>query len=79
MLACYSALRLTILGSVGGYHGSIGVELNGTFLKRFATPLAWNKIFYPFDEEVFGRLNLTMWPALFSAAYGAMAVGAYLA
>jgi hypothetical protein len=77
LLLLMLALRLVLLGSIGGYHGTIGYMLNGTPLLRFLSPVAWNKLFYPLDQNAF--LSMPWFPLVYSFLYLLMGAGSFFA
>ncbi|MBS2008301.1 MAG: hypothetical protein JST01_14735 [Cyanobacteria bacterium SZAS TMP-1] len=77
LLLLMLALRLVLLGNIGGYHGTIGYMLNGTPLLRFLSPVAWNKLFYPLDQNAF--LSMPWFPLVYSFLYLLMGAGAFFA
>jgi len=77
ILALALGLRFIILGSIGGYHGTIGYMLNETPIIRFISPIAWNKIFYPLDQNAFAQVP--WFPLLYSLTYLLMALGCWVA
>jgi|GEM_PF-2179434 len=76
VLAICAMIRFAVLGGIGGYHGTFGAVFDDHPWQRILDPIAWNKLFYPLDEQQF--FKTPNYPFLFSATYLFMALGAVL-
>jgi hypothetical protein len=48
---CYRAVALGTM--IGGYGGAVGEGLHSSFLRRWTDPVSIEKVFFPFNDEVF--------------------------
>jgi len=74
VISICALIRFSVLGGIGGYHGTYGAVFDARHWQGLLDPMAWNKLFYPLDEQRF--YNWPAFPFIFSIAYLIMAVGA---
>jgi hypothetical protein len=48
---CYRSIALGTM--IGGYGGAVGEGLQNSFLRRWTDPVSLEKVFFPFNDEVF--------------------------
>jgi hypothetical protein len=48
---CYRSIALGTM--IGGYGGAVGEGLQSSFLRRWTDPVSLEKVFFPFNDEVF--------------------------